>query len=61
MAELDYRKSSYSDDAAECVEIATNVPTTVAIRDSKRPAGPSLHLAPTTWASFRTALQEGRL
>ncbi|MFD4600827.1 DUF397 domain-containing protein [Streptomyces sp. NPDC058464] len=61
MTELDYRKSSYSDDAAECVEIATNIPATVAIRDSKRPTGPSLRLLSTTWTTFQTALREGAL
>lgn len=47
----------------ECVEVATNMPTTIAIRDSKHqhPAGPSLHLHPTTWIVFQTALLNGRL
>lgn len=52
MRAFEYRKSSYSDQAAECVEIATNVPTTVAVRDSKHLTGPSLHLRPTTWRAF---------
>ncbi|WP_105971780.1 DUF397 domain-containing protein [Streptomyces geranii] len=56
MPEFEYRKSSYSDQAAECVEIATNIPTTIAIRDSKTPSTPPLHLAPATWATFLTAL-----
>ncbi|WP_329249315.1 DUF397 domain-containing protein [Streptomyces sp. NBC_01478] len=58
MPEFAYCKSSYSNDAAECVEIATNIPTTVAVRDSKTPNGPSLHLHPTTWTFFKAALQE---
>ena len=56
MPEFEYRKSSYSDDAAECVEIATNIPTTIAIRDSKHPTGPSLQITPITWTAFRVAL-----
>ncbi|MBP2402762.1 DUF397 domain-containing protein [Streptomyces syringium] len=32
-----FRKSSFSDPNHECVEIATNVPAIVAIRDSKSP------------------------
>jgi hypothetical protein len=56
-----YRKSSYSDDAGECVEVATNTPTTIAIRDSKHPTGPSLHVRPTTWTSFQSALVNGQL
>lgn len=61
MSVFKYRKSSYSDPEAECVEIATNIPTTVAIRDSKNPAGPSLHVRPTTWTAFETALRDGNL
>ncbi|MEU9246460.1 DUF397 domain-containing protein [Streptomyces sp. NPDC048385] len=61
MPEPEYRKSSYSDQAAECVEIATNIPMTVAIRDSKHPTKPSLRLCSATWTSFQTALREGRL
>ncbi|MFJ9585044.1 DUF397 domain-containing protein [Streptomyces acidicola] len=56
-----YRKSSYSNGEYECVEIATNIPTTIAIRDSKNPDGPSLHIRPTTWTAFETALCEGKL
>ncbi|MDV7221305.1 DUF397 domain-containing protein [Streptomyces prunicolor] len=60
MRAFEYRKSSYSDQAAECVEIATNIPTTVAVRDSKNPNGPSLHLNPTTWTAFQTCLRSTR-
>ncbi|GAA3815943.1 DUF397 domain-containing protein [Streptomyces phyllanthi] len=61
MPAFKYRKSSYSDPVAECVEIATNIPTTIAIRDSKNPTGPSLHVQPTTWTSFQTALANNEL
>ncbi|KUO22219.1 DUF397 domain-containing protein [Streptomyces dysideae] len=61
MPEFKYRKSSYSNEKAECVEVATNTPTTIAIRDSKHPTGPSLHLHPTTWTVFQTALFKGQL
>ncbi|MGW0834345.1 DUF397 domain-containing protein [Streptomyces prunicolor] len=60
MRAFEYRKSSYSDQAAECVEIATNIPTTIAVRDSKNPTGPSLHLHPTTWTTFQTCLRSTR-
>ncbi|MCK1816686.1 DUF397 domain-containing protein [Streptomyces sp. XM4011] len=54
MTALTFRKSSYSNgnNAGACVEVATNVPTLVAIRDSKNPTGPVLHLSPAAWASF---------
>lgn len=61
MPEFDYRKSSYSNAVAECVEIATNIPTTIAIRDSKTPTTPPLHLRPATWEAFLTVLARPRL
>ena len=61
MPDFEYRKSSYSDQAAECVEIATNIPTTIAIRDSKTPTSPPLRLHPTTWKTFRTAVTDDRM
>ncbi|MFB4196054.1 DUF397 domain-containing protein [Streptomyces carpaticus] len=57
MTTLIFHKSSYSNGTPEgaCVEVATNVPALVAIRDSKRPAGPVLHLTPGAWTAFLTA------
>ncbi|MFD4557473.1 DUF397 domain-containing protein [Streptomyces sp. NPDC058469] len=47
-------KSSYSGGNAgqECVEVARNLPTTIAVRDSKEPNGPILQVAPSAWAAF---------
>ncbi|MFE5740573.1 DUF397 domain-containing protein [Streptomyces celluloflavus] len=60
MVEFIYRKSSYSDHEDECVEVATNLPHTVAVRDSKDPDGPILQLTPATWTAFqRTVSQDG--
>ncbi|WP_342669523.1 DUF397 domain-containing protein [Streptomyces yerevanensis] len=59
--EFHYCKSTYSDPEAECVEVATNIPATIAIRDSKNPTGPSLHVRPATWTAFQTALLTKRL
>ncbi|MGW1713571.1 DUF397 domain-containing protein [Streptomyces sp. NPDC002156] len=56
MPDFQFRKSSYSDDKDECVEVATNIPATIAIRDSKTPTRPPLHLRPTTWETFRAAV-----
>jgi hypothetical protein len=61
MPDFTFRKSSYSDPERECVEVATNVPGAVAIRDSKHPGGPILRLAPAAWADFRDALVGGRI
>ncbi|SES42315.1 protein of unknown function [Streptomyces sp. yr375] len=56
MPNFEYRKSTFSDKVAECVEVATNIPTTIAIRDSKHPAGPNLRVTPRAWLAFRAAL-----
>ncbi|MFF1299890.1 MULTISPECIES: DUF397 domain-containing protein [unclassified Streptomyces] len=57
MPEFEYRKSSYSDPEAECVEIATNIATAIAIRDSKNPTGPHLGIRPTAWTTFQNFLK----
>ncbi|MFB8082806.1 DUF397 domain-containing protein [Streptomyces sp. NPDC056013] len=53
---LAWRKSSYSTgDGGNCIEVAT-APSTVHVRDSKRPEGPQLTLAPATWTEFLARL-----
>ncbi|MFJ2828753.1 DUF397 domain-containing protein [Streptomyces sp. NPDC087263] len=51
---FEFVKSSYSggDAGQECVEVAPNIPGTVAVRDSKDADGPILRLAPSAWAAF---------
>ncbi|MFG2131615.1 DUF397 domain-containing protein [Streptomyces sp. NPDC048751] len=50
---LAWRKSSYSSDqGGNCVEIADAPCATVAVRDSKNPAGPKLAFAPSAFATF---------
>ncbi|MFD8379732.1 DUF397 domain-containing protein [Streptomyces sp. NPDC059679] len=56
MTTLEFRKSSYSNGDNECVEVATNHPDTVAIRDSKHPEGPILRVAPAAWTAFQQAV-----
>ncbi|MFJ8105658.1 DUF397 domain-containing protein [Streptomyces sp. NPDC096132] len=47
-----WRKSSYSgDQGGECVEIAETY-STIAVRDSKNPAGPILTLRPAVFSNF---------
>lgn len=51
-SQTEWRKSSYSgDQGGECVEIA-EAPATIAIRDSKTPAGPILTLDPAAFTTF---------
>ena len=57
MSDLIFEKSSYSNVTGECVEIARNIPATVAVRDSKAPDGPILRLTPTAWAEFTASLR----
>ncbi|GAA4670713.1 DUF397 domain-containing protein [Streptomyces chumphonensis] len=52
MSEYEFRKSSYSSGSGECVEVATNLRSAVAVRDSKVASGPSLLLTPTAWKAF---------
>ncbi|MFE0454493.1 DUF397 domain-containing protein [Streptomyces sp. NPDC058914] len=50
---IQWRKSSYSgDQGGECVEVAELPGATVAVRDSKVPAGPVLTLRPAAFAAF---------
>ena len=54
MSEFEFTKSTYSsgDAHGECVEVARNVPGTIAVRDSKDVDGVIVQLTPTTWAAF---------
>ncbi|MFE2420369.1 DUF397 domain-containing protein [Streptomyces hokutonensis] len=54
MSEFEFTKSTYSsgDAHGECVEVARNIPTTIAVRDSKDMDGPIVRLAPAAWAAF---------
>ncbi|MEV6954132.1 DUF397 domain-containing protein [Streptomyces sp. NPDC051183] len=52
MTRFDFVKSSYSASSGECVEVATNVAGTVAVRDSKRTGGPVVTVAAAAWVAF---------
>lgn len=55
-----WRKSSLSgSNGGQCVEVATNLPNTIAMRDSKDPHGPKLLLTPTQWHTFITGVKTG--
>ncbi|WP_411142377.1 DUF397 domain-containing protein [Streptomyces sp. x-80] len=60
MSDFTYRKSSYSDHENECVEVATDIPGTVAVRDSKNLDGPALILTPAAWTAFHRAVTDGQ-
>jgi hypothetical protein len=56
-----WRKSSHSGTQGNCVEVATNLPGIVAVRDSKNPDGAFLVVSRTGWAAFVAGLRDGQL
>ncbi|MDI3423728.1 DUF397 domain-containing protein [Streptomyces luteolus] len=57
-------KSSYSDNGGQCVEVATNLAatrSTVPVRDSKNPTGPTLNIHTDAFSHFLTGVKDGRL
>ena len=52
LSRADWRKSSYSGQSGNCVEVARNLPGLVAVRDSKAPGGARLLFSPEAWESF---------
>lgn len=57
MHRFEFVKSSYSSGNGECVEVARNIPRTIALRDSKRPGGPVVTVAPAAWGAFTADLR----
>lgn len=53
-----WRKSSYSNGEASCVEVAAAA-RTVAVRDSKDPNGPQLAVPAGSWAAFTQRIRQG--
>jgi Domain of unknown function (DUF397) len=56
----DWRKSSYSgNNGGNCVEVASNLPGVVAVRDSKDREGPVLLFTPDEWRAFVDGIRHG--
>ncbi|MEU7567926.1 DUF397 domain-containing protein [Streptomyces fradiae] len=47
-----WTKSSYSGGNGACVEVKSPVAASIAVRDSKVPAGPSITFVPDAWNAF---------
>lgn len=51
-----WKKSSRSGGQGDCVEVATNLPGIVAVRDSKDKHGPALVVTGKDWKNFLAGL-----
>jgi hypothetical protein len=55
-----WAKSSHSGgNGGQCVEVASNLPGIVAVRDSKDPDGPALIFTPDEWRAFAAGIRGG--
>ena len=57
LSRAEWRKSSYSSQSGNCVEVARNLPGQIAVRDSKEPDGTKLVVSRETWRAFLLALR----
>ena len=55
LSRAEWRKSSYSGQDGNCIEVASNLPGLVAVRDSKHPEGGKLVVPHETWRAFLRA------
>ena len=51
LSRAQWRKSSYSGNTGNCVEVSGLGPA-IAVRDSKNPVGPALTFGPSAWRRF---------
>lgn len=60
LTKAEWRKSSFSGTSGgQCVEVASNLPGLIAVRDSKNPTGPVLTLTPEEWRGFIAGASAG--
>jgi Domain of unknown function (DUF397) len=57
LSRAEWRKSSYSSQSGNCVEVARNLPRLVAVRDSKEPDGARLVVSMSAWQVFMTEVR----
>jgi len=57
---MDWKKSSYSGDQGNCVEVAP-VREGAAVRDSKNPTGSVLRFPADSWRAFVSAVKSGQI
>jgi hypothetical protein len=57
-----WRKSTYTgSNGGNCVEVASNIPGKVAVRDSKDRHGPALAFDTATWVALLDDIKSGAL
>ncbi|MFI9320846.1 DUF397 domain-containing protein [Kitasatospora aureofaciens] len=56
-----WRKSSFSGNQGNCIEVADGLLDIVPVRDSKDPHGPALSFPADAWTAFITAIKTGEL
>ncbi|MFD5915448.1 DUF397 domain-containing protein [Kitasatospora sp. NPDC058201] len=57
LTDAQWRKSSYSGQGGDCVEVARGFPGVVPVRDSKDSQGPALVFPAEAWRSFVAAVR----
>ena len=58
LSRAEWRKSSYSGQSGNCVEVARNLPGLVAVRDSNEPGGFKLVVSQELWLAFIGGLRD---
>ncbi|GAA5048489.1 DUF397 domain-containing protein [Nocardia callitridis] len=59
LSKAQWFKSTRSDAAKECVEVAFLDEGVVGVRDSKNPTGPALVFTPEEWTTFTASVTAG--
>jgi len=59
LAAATWRKSSHSGGAQDCVEVTSDLPGAVAVRDSKDRGGPVLMFSSRAWQAFVAGVKSG--
>ncbi|WP_328953397.1 DUF397 domain-containing protein [Kitasatospora purpeofusca] len=59
LSNVTWRKSSYSAQAGQCIEVSDSLSGVTPVRDSKDPAGPVLVFPASEFAAFIDAVRVG--